>query len=85
MWVFISEIFPGAVRAQGQALGSSTHWVMAAIVTFAFPPITKALGGGHTFAIFSAMMVLQLLYVWRLMPETKGTTLEAADKALVLH
>ena len=85
IWVFISEIFPSAVRAKGQALGSSTHWVMAVIITFAFPPITKSLGGGHTFAIFAAMMVLQLLYVWKLMPETKGIALEAADQTLVLH
>ena len=85
IWVFISEIFPSAVRAKGQALGSSTHWVMAVIVTFAFPPITKSLGGGPTFAIFAAMMVFQLLYVLFLMPETKGKTLEDADKVLVLH
>ncbi|NML67652.1 sugar porter family MFS transporter [Hymenobacter sp. RP-2-7] len=85
IWVFISEIFPSAVRAKGQALGSSTHWIMAAIVTFVFPPIAKSLGGGTTFAIFAGMMVLQLLYVWKLMPETKGKTLEDADKVLVLH
>ena len=85
IWVFISEIFPSAVRAKGQALGSSTHWIMAVIVTFAFPPVTKSLGGGTTFALFGGMMVLQLLYVWKLMPETKGTTLEEADQVLVLH
>ena len=85
IWVFISEIFPSAVRAKGQALGSSTHWVMAAAITFTFPYFTEKLGGGNTFAFFAAMMVLQLLYVWKMMPETKGTTLEAADRALVLH
>ncbi|MBW3128673.1 sugar porter family MFS transporter [Hymenobacter profundi] len=85
IWVFISEIFPSAVRAKGQALGSSTHWVLAAIITFAFPALTEKLGGGNTFAFFCAMMVLQLLYVWKLMPETKGKTLEDADKVLVLH
>jgi sugar porter (SP) family MFS transporter len=85
IWVFISEIFPSAVRAKGQALGSSTHWVMAVIITFTFPYFTEKLGGGNTFAFFAAMMVLQLLYVLNMMPETKGTTLEAADKALVLH
>jgi hypothetical protein len=83
--VFISEIFPSAVRAKGQALGSSTHWVMAAAIAFTFPYFAEKLGGGNTFAFFCAMMVLQLLYVWKMMPETKGTTLEAADKALVLH
>jgi len=85
IWEFISEIFPTAVRAKGQALGSSTHWVMAVLITFAFPPFTQRLGGGTTFAIFAAMMVLQLVYVLKLMPETKGTSLEATDKALVLH
>jgi len=85
IWVFISEIFPSAVRAKGQALGSSTHWVLAAIITFIFPALTEKLGGGNTFAFFCGMMVLQLLYVWKLMPETKGKTLEEADKVLVLH
>jgi sugar porter (SP) family MFS transporter len=85
IWVFISEIFPSAVRAKGQALGSSTHWVLAALITFIFPALTEKLGGGNTFAFFCAMMVLQLLYVWKLMPETKGKTLEEADKVLVLH
>ncbi|MCC3159150.1 sugar porter family MFS transporter [Hymenobacter sp. 15J16-1T3B] len=85
IWVFISEIFPNTVRAQGQALGSSTHWVMAALIAFAFPPLAEWLGGGNTFAFFCAMMVLQLLFVWRLMPETKGTSLEQLDKTLVLH
>jgi len=85
IWVFISEIFPNTVRAKGQALGSSTHWVMAAAIAFAFPPLAEKLGGGHTFAFFCAMMVLQLLFVWRLMPETKGTSLEQMDKTLVMH
>lgn len=85
IWVFISEIFPNTVRAQGQALGSSTHWVMAAIIAFAFPPLAEQLGGGNTFAFFCGMMVLQLLFVLRLMPETKGTSLEQLDKTLVLH
>jgi sugar porter (SP) family MFS transporter len=85
IWVFISEIFPSAVRAKGQALGSGTHWVMAALVTFFFPKFTASLGEGNTFAFFAAMMVLQLLYVWKLMPETKGKTLEEPDQVLVLH
>ena len=57
----------------------------AAPASNAFPPLAEKLGGGHTFAFFCAMMVLQLLFVWRLMPETKGTSLEQMDKALVLH
>ncbi|QHT68932.1 sugar porter family MFS transporter [Rhodocytophaga rosea] len=85
IWVFISEIFPNQVRASGQALGSFTHWLMAAIIAFTFPYIAETLGGGNTFLLFSVMMVLQLLFVWRIMPETKGTSLEQIEKTVVMH
>lgn len=76
IWVFISEIFPNEVRAKGQALGSFTHWFMAAVIAFAFPWFTNTLGGGNTFMLFTGMMILQLVFVWRIMPETKGRSLE---------
>ncbi|SNR96926.1 sugar porter family MFS transporter [Hymenobacter mucosus] len=85
IWVFISEIFPNAVRAKGQALGSSTHWVMATVIAFSFPYLAERLGGGHTFSFFCAMMVLQLLFVLRYMPETKGSSLEQMENTLVMH
>ncbi|QHV94956.1 sugar porter family MFS transporter [Spirosoma endbachense] len=85
IWVFISEIFPNEVRASGQALGSFTHWLMAAIITFSFPYLSERFGGGNTFLFFTIMMVLQLLFVLRLMPETKGTSLEQIEKTFVVH
>lgn len=85
IWVFISEIFPNEVRANGQALGSFTHWLMAAIIAFAFPIIAEYLGGGITFSFFTIMMVLQLIFVWKMMPETKGSSLEGIEKTVVLH
>lgn len=85
IWVFIAEIFPNQVRAKGQTLGSSTHWVMAAIIAFSFPMLAEKLGGGNTFLFFSIMMVLQLLFVWKVMPETKGKSLEQIERSLVLH
>ena len=85
IWVFISEIFPNEVRASGQALGSFTHWIMAAIITFTFPYLSERFGGGHTFLFFAAMMVLQLLFVLRIMPETKGTSLEKMDQTVFAH
>jgi sugar porter (SP) family MFS transporter len=75
IWVFIGEIFPNRVRARGQALGSFIHWVMAAAISWTFPIFAKHWGGG-TFAFYAAMMVLQLLWVIRFMPETKGVPLE---------
>ena len=83
IWVFISEIFPNSVRASGMAWGSLTHWVFAAIIANVFPALAAKFGGGPIFAFFSAMMVLQLLYVWRMMPETKGVSLEDLQKRMV--
>jgi hypothetical protein len=85
IWVFISEIFPNNIRAKGQTLGSFTHWAMAAIITFVFPVLAEKLGGGHTFLFFSIMMVVQLLFVLKIMPETKGKSLEQIERTLVLH
>jgi sugar porter (SP) family MFS transporter len=85
IWVFISEIFPNEVRASGQALGSFTHWFMAAVIAFTFPYFSQSLGGGNTFLFFCLMMVLQLLFVWRIMPETKGTSLEQIGKKVVVQ
>jgi MFS transporter, SP family, arabinose:H+ symporter len=80
IWVFISEIFPNQIRASGQALGSFTHWILAALIAFTFPYIATALGGGNTFLIFTFMMIAQLLFVWKIMPETKGISLEQLEK-----
>ncbi len=85
IWVFISEIFPNQVRAKGQTLGSLTHWVLAAAIAFSFPVITEKLGGGNTFLFFTIMMVVQLFFVLKIMPETKGRSLEQIENSLVLH
>ena len=79
IWVFISEIFPNEVRASGQAFGSLTHWVFAAIITNVFPYFAGRFGGTPIFIFFAVMMFCQLLYVWFMMPETKGVALEDVD------
>lgn len=85
IWVFISEIFPNQVRAKGQTLGSFTHWIMAAVIAFTFPYLASRIGGGHIFLFFCVMMVLQLVFVLRWMPETKGRTLEEIEMTMVVH
>lgn len=83
IWVFISEIFPNQVRSWGNSLGSSTHWVFAALIAATFPGVAGKFGEAPIFAAFALMMVFQLLFVWRLMPETKGVSLEELEKKLV--
>lgn len=82
IWVFISEIFPNHLRGYGQSFGSSVHWILAAVVPSLIPILFTTIGPGVVFSFFAFMMVLQLLFVAFVMPETKGVPLEALSKSL---
>jgi sugar porter (SP) family MFS transporter len=82
IWVFISEIFPNRQRAEGQTLGSSTHWVFAALLTSFFPKMVTVFAPGYVFLFFCGMMVLQLIWVKTMVIETKGVPLEQVQKRL---
>ena len=84
IWVFISEIFPNSVRSQGGSLGSFTHWIMAAIISWTFPIIVEGSQNGafYSFIFYSIMMVIAFIFIWKVMPETKGRTLEEIQKDL---
>jgi sugar porter (SP) family MFS transporter len=82
IWVFIAEIFPNNVRAKGQSLGCGTHWVFAAMIALLMPFALSVFEGHTIFAFFAFMMVLQLLFVVFLMPETRGRTLESLAESL---
>jgi len=82
IWVYISEVFPNRVRSKGQSLGSSTHWVMNAIIAFIFPVIAQRFGGAYPFVFFAAMMALMFFVVLFSYPETKGITLEQMQHKL---
>jgi len=81
IWVYLSEIFPNRVRAQGQSLGSATHWVMNALISFLFPTVAAA-SGALPFALFAAMMAVQFVVVLVFFPETKGVSLEQMQKRM---
>lgn len=81
IWVYISEVFPNRVRAKGQSLGTLTHWVLNAGISFGFP-IIAARSGGAPFIFFSIMMVLQLIVVSLWYPETKGVSLEEMQREM---
>jgi sugar porter (SP) family MFS transporter len=82
IWVFISEIFPNRHRAEGQALGSFTHWIFAALLTTFFPKMVTVFPPGYVFLFFCGMMVLQLIWVKLMVPETKGVPLEQIQQRL---
>ena len=83
IWVFISEIFPNHLRGSGQSFGSSVHWILAAVVPSLIPVLFATIGPGVVFSFFAFMMVLQLLFVFFIMPETKGVPLEELSKKLI--
>jgi MFS family permease len=82
IWVLISEVFPNRYRAAGQSLGSATHWIFAALLTTIFPAAVTRFAPGYIFAFFCLMMVLQLLWVRTMVPETKGVPLEEIQRRL---
>lgn len=85
IWVFLSEIFPNSVRASGTSFGCLTHWFFAALISQTFPFFAgnPNIGGAKIFGFFAVMMVLQFLFVWKMMPETKGVALE--DMGVRVH
>lgn len=86
IWVFMSEIFPNKVRSQGQTLGSFTHWIMAAAISWTFPILAETHNGGiYAFLLFAVMMLLHGIFVWKVLPETKGKSLEGIQRELGIH
>lgn len=85
IWVFLAEIFPNKVRSKGQALGSFTHWIMNAIIGLVFPIALAGVGGGNVFMFFAVMMIPFFFFVWKVMPETKGKSLEELEGIVVVQ
>ena len=83
IWVFISEIFPNHLRNAGQSFGTSVHWVLAAIIPSFVPLLFSRIGAGVVFLIFMLFMVLQLIFVHFMMPETRGISLEKLSEKLI--
>lgn len=82
IWVLISEVFPNEHRAIGNSIGSGTHWVFAALIAQYFTLAINSFAPGYVFAFFAGMMVLQLLWVLTMVPETKGVPLEEIQRKL---
>jgi sugar porter (SP) family MFS transporter len=81
IWVYIGEVFPNRVRAKGQSVGSSSHWIMNAIIAYTFPQLAKS-SGAYPFVFFGAMMLVQFFVVFFFYPETKGHSLEEMQHRL---
>lgn len=79
VWVYLSEIFPLHMRGFAMGLSVFMLWVANGFLSLYFLSLVEAVGITGTFFLFAAVGVLALLFVWRMVPETRGRTLEALE------
>ena len=83
IWVVIAEVFPTSVRSSGQVLGSMTHWVWSAALTWLFP-FCLSIGGGYIFSFFSLIAFVSIFFaLW--LPDTNKKSLEQIQKELIVE
>lgn len=83
VWVIIAEIFPNRLRSKGMSIAIVALWIACTIITIVFPVMLEKLSGGVTFMIFALICLVNLIYVWTKVPETKGKSLEELEKVLI--
>lgn len=83
VWVVIAEIFPNRLRSKGMSIAIVALWIACTIITIVFPVMLEKLSGGLTFLIFALICLINLIYVWIKVPETKGKSLEELEKVLI--
>jgi len=78
-WVVMSEIFPTRIRGRAMAISTLAIWVTDGVYNQLFPLLRDQVGISTTFFLFAAALVPQFIFIWKVMPETKGKTLEAIE------
>ena len=79
-WVLIAEVFPNTIRGAAVAIAVAFQWIFNWIVSTSFVPLANSLGYWFTYSLYGVICVLAALFVWKLVPETKGKTLEDMTK-----
>jgi SP family xylose:H+ symportor-like MFS transporter len=78
-WVLISEIFPNKIRGQAVAVAVACQWFANYLISSTYPAMME-FSGGMTYGFYGLMAVLSALFVWKMVPETKGKSLEEMEK-----
>jgi MFS family permease len=84
VWTLISEIYPNRVRGRAISVATAVNWLSAFLVAQFFLSVVDAIGESTTFFLFSALCIVSFVFVWRLVPETKGRSLEEIQERWVL-
>jgi MFS transporter, SP family, arabinose:H+ symporter len=83
VWVLLAEIFPNRIRGAAMSISVFTLWSTCWALAQIFPLMNSTLGAAGSFWTFAVICLLGFIYIWRLLPETKGKTLEAIERELV--
>jgi MFS family permease len=81
VWVVISELFPTRIRGRAMSIATLCLWLACILVTATFLSLVEAVGSAGAFWLYAAMSVLNFLFIWRVMPETKGRSLEEIERS----
>ena len=77
-WVLISEIFPNKIRGRAIAIAVASQWAANYFISSTYPAMME-LSGGVTYCFYGTMSLLSFVFVWKMVPETKGKTLEEME------
>lgn len=80
IWVILSEMFPNNIRARGTSIGSFSHWVFNALISFLFPIAASSIGVGPVFLFYTVATLLSFFFFWKYLVETKGKSLEEIER-----
>jgi MFS family permease len=83
IWVILSEMFPNNIRARGTSIGSFSHWVFNALISFLFPIAATNIGVGPVFVFYAIATVISFFFFWKYLVETKGKSLEEIEKETI--
>ena len=81
VWVVISELFPTRIRGRAMSIATLCLWLACILITATFLSLVEAVGSAGAFWLYAAMSVVNLLFIWRVMPETKGRSLEEIERS----
>ena len=79
-WVLIAEVFPNTIRGAAVAIAVAFQWIFNWIVSTSFVPLANSMGYWFTYGLYGVICIIAAIFVWKLVPETKGKTLEDMTK-----
>jgi sugar porter (SP) family MFS transporter len=81
VWVVISELFPTRIRGRAMSIATVALWLACILITFTFLSLVEAVGSAGAFWVYAALSAVNFVFLWRVLPETKGKSLEEIERS----